>query len=831
MTAERLPGTVIPRRYDLRLELELPADSFAGSETIMLSVEEPTRSIRLHAARLDIASACASDLSGNRLDARIVPFPQQEQVAFEFPADLAKGDWVLAIEFSGRLAQDLHGLYRCEWHDRTSHVMAVTQFEPTYARRAFPCLDEPALKAVFSPTLVVPEGLACISNTGVASEEPAGQGKRAIRFRDSVPLSTYTVAFVVGELQATPPVMVGQTPVRVWCVPGKLHMASYGLRVAAFVLDYLARCLGVPYPGDKLDLIAIPDFASGAMENFGAVTFRETALLVDEARATQGDLLRVASVVAHELAHMWFGNLVTMRWWDDLWLNEAFATFMETHAVDAWQPGWRHWDRFVAQRTAPLFQDGLGSTRPIAFPVEASSDCEAMFDGITYDKGAAVLRMFEQHLGSAHFFLAIGLYLARHKFGVVGRGDLVDALREVCGASVAEAFEDWVTKAGYPLVTISAGDGSLAQRRFLYLGAPSPSESWRIPMGLRGVARGVPFEMTFMMDTNKTDAPIPAHPDFVVVNAHGHGFYRVAYSQDLLQAALSALASLEPTERLCLLSDAFALALAGEIGLDQYFEMTRFFEAEEDRNIWTVLIDSFACLRRAVHEEGLAFVEAIVRSRLSRLLGILGWNASEGESEARRALRGDLIRAAGTIGNDTEVQARAREVVQREQDFDKEVVAAAVPVVAHSGGNKEYDLFEHRAFSSDSPHEAQRYLFSLAGFTSPELISRTLALCLSPRVRVQDAPYLLRAMLVSRASRRMAFEFLQSHLENVLASWPSNTVRRMLEGLAWLAEPDLQEDVKAILQRVDLGARVREQYLERLQLILRVREDLRQLAG
>ena len=397
----RLPTTVVPSRYDLRLEPDLDNATFSGEETVTVEVREPVTEIVLNAAELRIESAAMEDASGAVVEGSVALDEPAERARILFPAPIAPGPWRLRLRFTGILNDRLHGFYRSSYKDAAgvAHTIAATQFEATDARRAFPCWDEPAAKAVFGVTLVVPEGLAAISNTAVVSESPAGPGRRAVTFADSIRMSTYLVAFVVGELEATPPVMVGKTPLRIWCVPGKTHLARVAQQIGAFSLEFFEQYYGLPYPGDKLDLLAIPDFAAGAMENLGAVTFRETALLVDEAAASHTEIERVADVVAHEVAHMWFGDLVTMLWWNGIWLNEAFATFMELLAVDAWKPEWKRWVTFGVSRAAAMGVDGLVNTRPIEFEVKAPKDCEAMFDLLTYEKGASVLRMLEQHIG------------------------------------------------------------------------------------------------------------------------------------------------------------------------------------------------------------------------------------------------------------------------------------------------------------------------------------------------------------------------------------------------------------------------------------------------
>lgn len=297
---------------------------------------------------------------------------EHQRCRISFPQVIPVGVWTLHLAFRGTLNDKLRGFYRSSYKDSHGvvHTMAATQFEATDARRAFPCWDEPQFKAVFAVTLVIDPSLTAISNTRVI-EDRQEQGKRVVRFAESITMSTYLVAFIVGELVATPPIMAQQTPVRLWSVPGKQHLTAFGHEIAVYSLNFLADYYGILYPGDKLDLIAIPDFASGAMENLGAITFRETALLLDQRTATHAEQGRVADVVAHENAHMWFGDLVTMAWWNGLWLNEAFATFMEMLVVDAWKPQWERWTAFGIARAAALSVDGLLSTRPIEFPVRA----------------------------------------------------------------------------------------------------------------------------------------------------------------------------------------------------------------------------------------------------------------------------------------------------------------------------------------------------------------------------------------------------------------------------------------------------------------------------
>src|SRR5688572_32534553 len=362
----RLPRSVEPRRYDLVLAPDIPAARFTGSARIEVEVLEPVEAIVLNALELDVTHATLTGTDGRVLAGSVTLDDDEQQATIALSETAQPGPWVLDTSFSGTLNDKLRGFYRSTFKDDdgNEHVIATTQFEATDARRAFPCWDEPDRKAVFSTTLVIDQGLTVVSNSAVVSETIEAD-KKVVRFADTMKMSTYLVAFVVGGIQATAPSFVGKTPLRLWTVPGKAHLTQFGQEIATGSLQFFERYYGIPYPGDKLDLLAIPDFASGAMENLGAITFRETALLVDQRTGTHGELQRVADVVAHENAHMWFGDLVTMSWWNGLWLNEAFATFMEMLAVDAWKPEWKRWDAFGASRGAAFAVDGLHSTRPI----------------------------------------------------------------------------------------------------------------------------------------------------------------------------------------------------------------------------------------------------------------------------------------------------------------------------------------------------------------------------------------------------------------------------------------------------------------------------------
>lgn len=835
MDPYRLPGNVIPSRYELRLEPDLESRSFAGDATIYLNVIESVAEIVLNAAELTIASATLEGGKEGLLPATIALEEPTERCRLTLPKVVDPGDYRLRLCFNGTLNDKLRGFYHSTYRDAAGapRHLAATQFEATDARRAFPCWDEPAFKAVFSTTLAVDPALKAISNSRVHSESIEA-GKRVVRFADTMPLSTYLVAFVVGDLEATEPILVGKTPLSIWCVPGKNHLTAFAQAISAFSLGFFERYYGMPYPGDKLDLLAIPDFAAGAMENLGAITFRETALLVDASTATHAEQERVADVVSHEIAHMWFGDLVTMGWWNGLWLNEAFATFMEMAAVDAWRSHWDRWTTFGASRSAAFAVDGLHATRPIEFPVAAPRDADAMFDVLTYEKGASVLRMLEQYIGPEVFQKGVRLYLERHAYKNTETTDLWVALGEAAGLQVKQILDGWIYRPGHPIVTAERrGDHIiLSQERFTYLRASSDSEikhqRWMIPIQLRLHGKDQTTSRRVLLSDSSTQVGFPADCRCLLVNEGGHGFYRVHYAPELLAALLDeGLDKLAPIERFNLISDSWASVQAGLMPLDDYLTMTERFRGERDKNVWTILLSSLQTLNRLLEVEERPGFQRLVRDRLAPAFAELGWTLRQGDSELTNQLRGELLRGLGILGNEPGIQNHARALysqpgVPRDANLD----AAIVPIVAFGGDAAMYEIFFGAFQKASTPQIEQRYLQALTFFRQPELIERTLAGTLNGTFRTQDAPLLLRLLLLNVVSRNRAWQFIQEHWEEINRLLPFVGVRRLLEGLVGLVTPELERQAQSFVaaKKIDLGGKTLAQYFEQLRVLVALRE-------
>ncbi len=791
----RLPVSVTPSHYELAIAPDLRTCRFEGTTAITVTVHEPVREIVLNAIELDLHSALVTDSSGRHQEATIVLDDALERATLTFPAPLATGAGTLTITSTGTINDRLHGFYRSTFTDAdgVEQVIATTQFESTDARRAFPCWDEPEHKATFKVSLLVPHGLLGLSNSAVVDQRPT-EGGTWVEFDKTMKMSTYLVAFVVGPLVTTDPVDVDGVPLRVACVPGREHLTAFALEIGAHSLRFLADYFAIPYPTDKLDLVALPDFAFGAMENLGCVTFRETALLVDPAQASRLELERVADVVAHEIAHMWFGDLVTMKWWNGIWLNEAFATFMELATVNAYRPEWERWVSFSTERGVAMVTDALESTRPIEYEVVSPDDAEGMFDVLTYQKGGAVLRMLETYLGASHFRDGIRLYLDRHRYGNTETTDLWDAIEEASGEPVRAIMDSWILQGGHPVVSVSSSERGvvLRQQRFRYVPNPTGTEQlWQIPALLRRVSGQ---HGRVLLSGPSTTVGLGGDGP-AIVNAGGWGVFRTRYAPPLFAELIAHLGSLDALERYSLVSDTWAGVLAGQVEIGEFLDLVALLGDERDPNVWDAALDGLAtCYRTLAHPEAFA---AWVRELVGPVFDSLGWTPTEGESDRVARLRGSLAQTLGTIGQDGAVQAQAR-AMHAEATASPDLLAPIVTVIAWVGDDDDYDVFWDRIHNAATPQDEVRYLFRLPTFPSEELLLRTLDATLDD-IRTQNGAFLIAAALAHRSAGSTAWGWLTTHWDEVLKRLPENSRARMLDGVVRLTDPEMIAAVEAFL--------------------------------
>jgi puromycin-sensitive aminopeptidase len=831
----RLPTTVRPHHYDLSLEVDPEDAVFQGTTVARVEVTEPVAEVVLNAVELDIAQAWVRDGEGRRIEAGVSLDPETERATLSLSTPLRPGPAEVHLRYTGALNDKLVGFYRTTFTDQAgeARVAASTQFEATHARRAFPCWDEPAFKATFAVTLVVPEGQLAVSNAREVERLPLGDGRVRFRFADTIVMSTYLVAFVVGPFAASPAVDVGGVPLRVVYPLGQEDLTGFALEAGRFGLEYFADYYGIPYPGDKLDLVAVPDFAFGAMENLGCITFREVLLLVDPATTTQPELQRVADVIFHELAHMWFGDLVTMKWWNGLWLNEAFATFMEMRCTDAFRPAWQRWVDVGLSRTAAFDTASLASTRPIEFEVVSPADAEGMFDILTYEKGAAVLRMVEQYLGEDRFRAGVRRYLEENAYGNTETSDLWDAIEAATGQPVRAVADSWIFQGGYPLISVTlSADGrrmTLRQEPFRYLAEGGlPDTTWKVPVLARVHRRGrgpAGAELVRVL-LEGPEAAVDLDPpadSVLLVNAGGHGFYRVRYSDSLL-GALTARAQdeLAPIERYALVDDTYAAMLAGRTTSAAFLALARGLADDDDLSVWQRLSAALGALSRLLEGDDLDAYRRVVRDLAGPALDVIGWEPAEGEGDRGRELRATLFTLLGTVGNDADVIARAGQLHEAAlagaEGVDPSLAAAALNVVAAHGGPEEYERCARRATEPGTPQEQRRYLYSLADFRVDELIDRTLERCRSGDIRTQDGPYVVARALVNRHEGPRAWAFVARHWTELNERFPSNTIVRMLAPLATFTDPRLAHEVEAFFAEhpIPQGAKTLAQHLEKL---------------
>ncbi|WP_419925144.1 M1 family metallopeptidase [Candidatus Poriferisocius sp.] len=826
----RLPRTAVPLRYGLRLEPDLEAFAFVGTVSVDLDVLEPVGEIVLNAAELEIAGG---DVNGAAL-AGIDYDDEHERAVLRLGEPVSPGPARLNLTFTGTLNDQLRGFYRSTFTDEEGdeRVIATTQFESTNARRAFPCWDEPDLKATFEVTLVVPDDLMAVSSGAEVDSQPIGDGRREVSFAPTMEMSTYLLAFIVGPLEATDPVDVNGTPLRVVHPIGKGHLTEFALDAGAFCLGFFEDYFAIDYPGDKLDLVAIPDFAFGAMENMGCVTFREILLLIDPDSSTQQERQTAVDVIAHELAHMWFGNLVTMKWWNGIWLKEAFATFCEMLAVDAYRPDWKRWLAFGLSRAAAFDVDALAATRPVEYPVVSPADAEGMYDLLTYEKGAAAVRMLEQYLGAEEFRDGVRHYLQRHSYANTETHDLWDALAESTGEPARDVMDSWIFQGGHPVVSAAYDDSGtirLSQSRFRYDGE-SDDTRWQVPVvAAVGTDTGEHTERLVLEDPVALDADNPA---WVMVNPTADGFYRVAYEGGLLNRLLDGGPNLNPLQRYVLVDDQWALTVADRLSVADYLAFAeRIATTEDDLAVWRRLAGTLGTLDHMVLDNERSGLQARVRAMAGPAWARVGWEPVAGEDDRIGELRGVLARTRAVVGNDAEAITRCRELMAAE-GVNPALAAAAIAVVAAAGDGADYEEIRQRYEKAPTPQLELRYLMALTSFDSPGLMDRTLTATLDGTVRSQDAGFVLRGCLENRDLGPQAWAFIAEHWNDINQRLPSAIVPRMLGGISALSTPELAAEVEAFLEAhpVAQGPLIVAQHLERQQINVRLRrrvlEDL-----
>jgi aminopeptidase N len=836
--AQRLPATVVPEHYDLTFAVDLDRARFEGTETIRVQVAEPTPRVVLHA--LDIEFHDVTIGTGPAAQtATVTTNPSEETATLTVPKPIAKGPADIHVRYTGMLNDKLRGFYLSKGKTRR---YAVTQFESTDARRAFPCFDEPAFKATFAITLTVNRGDTAISNGKVLSDTPGPAAtQHTVKFATSPKMSPYLVAMAVGDFQCLTGAQDG-VPIRICATPDKKELGYIALESAQQILKFYDGYFAVTYPFGKLDVVAVPDFAAGAMENTAAIFYRETDLLADTKTASVGTRKKIASILAHEMAHQWFGDLVTMKWWDDIWLNEGFATWMANHPLAAWKPEWNvAVDEGVETQTA-LNLDSLESTRPIHSKVETPAEIEEAFDAIAYEKGAAVLRMIESYVGVEAFKKGVNTYLQAHAYGNAASEDFWTTIARSTDKPVDRIMETFVNQPGFPLLsaTMSCAGGqtavTLGEQRFFLDPARArtgSSERWQVPVcvkagGRQDVACDVVSPAAHTMKVGGGDcAP------WVFVNAGAHGYFRTEYAPDVLRAmAPHVETDLTAPERLSLIGDEWALVRAGRHSVADYLTLASGFGREASAGVLGMVTGRLDFIHDYLTTDATrAKFEAFTRTVLRPSLDALGFQPAPADSDERRTLRAVVIGALGGPGDDPDVIAKSRAALDRAlsggHPLDPTLAGEIVDIAASHGDAKLYDALTAALTKATSPDEHDRYLYALAAFRDPALIDRALQFSLSPQLRSQDTPIYLGRFFGNPAGRARAWTFVKQHWTELE---PKITISLgdvyLVSSLSAFCDASARDDIKAFFaaRKLPAAARTLNQTIERINNCIELRD-------
>jgi len=827
--AQRLPEVARPENYTLTFTPDLEKATFEGDETIAIQVLKSTAEITLNAVDIDFHDVTVS--SGGAIQkATVAPEKEKEMVVLTLAKPLAPGAATIHITYKGILNSEMRGFYLGK--DDQGRKYAATQFEATDARRAFPSFDEPDYKATFDITTVADKGQVAISNQKVVSDTPGPGDRHTVKFATTAKMSSYLAALVVGNFEYIEGEADG-IPIRVYGTPGKKEMGKFALDAAEHILTYYDKYFGIKYPYGKLDLVGLPDFSAGAMENTGCITFREVILLIDEKQGSVDLKKTIASVIAHEMAHQWFGDLVTMKWWDDVWLNEGFATWMSSKPLETWKPEWNFNLDDVSQTGGTLNTDSLASTRPIHQAAETPGQIVELFDGIAYGKAAAVLRMLEAYLGEEAFRAGVNAYLKQHQYANATAEDFWDAQAKTSKKPVDQIMPTFVKQAGVPIIDVKlqcSGNSmavTLEQQRYFYDRAKfvAPGDQlWQVPLCLKSSAGGRSGQKCELLTEKKRTLTLPGCSTWVLANAGATGYYRVGYQPEAVHAlAKDAETALTPAERIALQADIWASVRVGREPVGDYLAFAQGLAADRNRAVLEDVLGRLNFIGQyLVSDSDRESYRAWLRQYLKPALNDVGWEPKPGESDEQRTLRARLYNALGYDARDPEVLAQSRKIADKfledPNSVDRELAGGAFGLAALNGDQAFYDRLMNGLKNPKSPEEYYGYLFTLANFTDPKLLQRTLDFSLSPDVRSQDALSLLTSVMGNPAGEKLAWDFVQSHWDAVQKAGGPFASAQVVGATSSFCDPQMRDQVTNFFtaHRAEAAERTYKQSIERI---------------
>ena len=777
-TPGKLPKIVVPLNYSIELTPDFTTLALPGVETVDIEVREPTAQVTLNAVSTTFGDVSIDDGAQR---AKVTTDAAAQTATLSFAQPLAAGRHRLRIAFTAEINKFGSGLFAVDYPTRSGIKRLISsKLEPADARRIFPCWDEPAFKASFALTVVIPRNLLAVGNMPVTGEEPIADNLKKVTFAPTPKMSSYLFVLTAGELERVTADAGGVT-IGVVTTEGKSAQGRFALDSAVKLLAYYNDYFGVKYPLPKLDLIAVPGGFGGAMENWGGITFFESRLLFDPATNAETARRGIFGILAHEMAHMWFGDLVTMAWWDNLWLNEGFASWMATKASEHFYPQWQNWLNGYGAKQFALALDARRTSHPIQQPIADHSEAVTAFDVITYNKGQALIRMLENYLGEPAFRAGIRRYMAAHAYGNSTTADLWHALESAGGKTIAGVAASFTEQDGVPLLTAETDcDGgvqrlTLRQDRFVIapLGAAAaalPARSWQIPVAI-GPVRGKPFDEILL----KGSAVIPAGAcgDAIKVNLGDIGYFRVEYGPKNRGALLSAFPQMQVDDRLNIVTDSWALVQAGRADPSSYLALLDAIDAGDQRAVWDQVISTFAALNRLSrdHAERPA-IQAYARTKLRPVFDRLGWDGGGAADDDTALLRASLISTLGDLGDEAVVREAKRRFAAFLLDPDalpNSLRDAVAHIVGITADRATYDRLLELARKSTVTNERLRYYFAAASARDPELARATLALTLTNELPDTIVPGVISTVASSGEQPQLAWDFVRKNFDALLA--------------------------------------------------------------
>jgi alanyl aminopeptidase len=844
----RLPETVVPLRYALAFDVDPRKSGFSGKTNVLVRVPRPTAIVVLHARDLKPTSISAETSSGHIAGTskmrRAHGALEDDELVVRFDKPLPAGDATIAIAYDAPFGGSLSGLYKVADDGRS---YAFTQFEATDARRAFPCFDEPSYKVPFDVTVRVPKPMIAVGNTPEIARRDLGDGV-AFTFATTPPLPTYLLAIAVGELD----VREGRKtpiPVRLVTTKGKAQLGKRAIEATETLVDQLGEYFGIPYPYAKLDIVAVPEFAAGAMENAGLITFREELLLLDDAHTSVRSRRSQAQVIAHELAHQWFGDLVTMTWWDDLWLNEGFATWMENKAVQRFRPSYGAELEAVNDAHGVMDTDSLASARRVRQPVTTLGDITESFDGLTYDKGAAVLHMLERFVGEKDFRTAVQAYLRAHAWGSAKASDLFSELDRVSSKNVTAIASSFLDQTGVPTVLVEkeCRDGkwnaTLTQFPWKPVGAPPPPvplQQWTIPACLLS-AGAKPSEKCVELASHATTlnaAPVAGRcPAWIHPNPGASGYYRFVLPEKDILPLMGSVDTIDLPSRIALVSNLWAMVRSGSAPVDTMLRALPALDRQKSAYLVDQEISILGTLGYSlVGEEQQPKFRAYTKARLEARKKDLGWTAQKPDEDEERGLsRRNVLQALAEQAEDdatiVEADKLALAWLKDPRSVDADTGPIALEIASRRGGEARFVALQAAVKSAKTPQDRIAALRGLGGFQSADLVRRALDWTLTDEVKVQDIRYVFHTALAHRGTRRVALEWTMAHWDAALKKLPGHLGRLLISAISGVCSREELAEVRAFYTKraaaIEGAERPLAEALEGAGLCVDLRESVR----